>query len=121
MITSRDNEKLKLVRKLQDNGLRNGRGQKVGVPQPLIVYVRVSRKGDEEDARFHSPKEQEERARAFATDNGYAVGETVVDLDVSGGTHPKDRPVWPAPWKRSALAVLAASWRTHWTACRATR
>src|SRR4051794_1043550 len=62
------------------------------MPQPLICYVRVSRKGDREDAKFHSPKEQEERARAFARDREYAVGETVEDIDVSGGTHPEDRP-----------------------------
>ncbi|MFL5962195.1 MAG: recombinase family protein [Gaiellaceae bacterium] len=60
---------------------------------PLIAYVRVSRVGDrEESGRFHSPKEQEDRARGHAASKGWTVGEVVTDLDVSGGTHPNERP-----------------------------
>jgi site-specific DNA recombinase len=59
---------------------------------PLIAYVRVSRQGDREDGRFHSPTEQDERARAFAASKDLAVGATVQDIDVSGGVHPRDRP-----------------------------
>jgi DNA invertase Pin-like site-specific DNA recombinase len=62
------------------------------VPQPLIVYVRVSRVGDREGESFRSPREQEDRARAWAESKGYAVGEVIADLDVSGGVHPQDRP-----------------------------
>ncbi len=60
--------------------------------RPLIVYVRVSRKGDRADEKFYSPREQEERARSFAATKGYATGEVIQDIDVSGGTHPLERP-----------------------------
>jgi DNA invertase Pin-like site-specific DNA recombinase len=60
--------------------------------QPLIAYVRVSRQGDREDEKFHSPTEQAERARAFAESKGFAVGEVLEDIDVSGAVHPRDRP-----------------------------
>jgi site-specific DNA recombinase len=60
--------------------------------RPLIVYVRVSRKGDRTDEKFHSPREQEERARSYASSKGYATGEVIQDIDVSGGTHPLERP-----------------------------
>ena len=59
---------------------------------PLIAYVRVSRKGDREDDRFHSPQEQTDRARSHAASKGLAVGEVVEDIDVSGATHPRERP-----------------------------
>lgn len=59
---------------------------------PLTAYVRVSRRGDREDGRFRSPQEQEERARQHAEAQGYAVGEVVSDIDVSGAVHPQDRP-----------------------------
>lgn len=60
--------------------------------RPLICYVRVSRKGDREDDRFHSPREQAERARSHAGSKGLAVGEVVEDIDVSGATQPRERP-----------------------------
>ena len=59
---------------------------------PLGVYVRVSRKGDREDERFHSPREQAERATALVTARGYEPGPVYEDIDVSGATHPDDRP-----------------------------
>jgi len=60
--------------------------------QPLLIYVRVSRQGDREDDRFHSPKEQAERAKSYAATKGYSVSEVIEDIDVSGGTHPSERP-----------------------------
>ena len=62
------------------------------VTAPLIVYVRQSKTDGKEDGRNLSPAQQETRARAFATDRGYGVGETIADLDVSGGVHPRERP-----------------------------
>jgi DNA invertase Pin-like site-specific DNA recombinase len=60
--------------------------------KPVGIYVRVSRKGDREDDRFHSPKEQGERAAALARAKGHEVGPTYEDIDVSGATAPEDRP-----------------------------
>jgi DNA invertase Pin-like site-specific DNA recombinase len=62
------------------------------MPKPLAIYVRVSRRGDREDDRYHSPSEQEARARAHASARGYATDGVFFDEDVSGGTHPTDRP-----------------------------
>jgi len=59
---------------------------------PIGIYVRVSRKGDREDERFHSPKEQAERAAALAVAKGYTPGPVFEDIDVSGATAPADRP-----------------------------
>lgn len=59
---------------------------------PLTAYLRVSKRGDRDDGRFRSPQEQEERARQHAEAQGYAVGEVVADIDVSGAVHPRDRP-----------------------------
>lgn len=59
---------------------------------PIGIYVRVSRKGDREDDRFHSPKEQAERATALAAARGFVVGPTFEDIDVSGATPPAERP-----------------------------
>ena len=56
------------------------------------IYVRVSRKGDREDERFHSPKEQAERASALAVARGYTPGPVFEDIDVSGATEPSKRP-----------------------------
>lgn len=60
--------------------------------KPIGIYVRVSRRGDREDDRFHSPREQTERAERLARDKGYVVGPVYEDIDVSGGTAPEDRP-----------------------------
>jgi len=59
---------------------------------PVLVYVRVSRRGDREEGRFHSPQEQADRASKFATDHGFPIGRVLEDINVSGGTHPLDRP-----------------------------
>lgn len=59
---------------------------------PIGIYVRVSRKGDREDDRFHSPKEQAERAIGLAVARGYEPGPVFEDIDVSGATPPLDRP-----------------------------
>src|SRR5688572_3046753 len=59
---------------------------------PIGIYVRVSRKGDREDDRFHSPKEQEERARGIVEGRGYTPGPVYADIDVSGATPPAKRP-----------------------------
>lgn len=61
-------------------------------PSPIGIYVRVSRKGDREDERFHSPREQAERAEALIRAKGYAVGPVFEDIDVSGATAPDERP-----------------------------
>lgn len=58
---------------------------------PLLVYVRVSRRTDDE-GKQRSPEDQIRRAAKFATDNGFAVGRTIQDLGVSGAVHPRDRP-----------------------------
>jgi site-specific DNA recombinase len=60
--------------------------------QPVLIYVRVSRQGDREDGKFHSPDDQVRRASKFAEDNGFAVGQVFRDIDQSGGTHPLQRP-----------------------------
>lgn len=62
------------------------------VMKPIGLYVRVSRKGDREDDRFHSPREQEERARGLCHARGHAPGPVFADIDVSGATPPGDRP-----------------------------
>lgn len=56
------------------------------------IYVRVSRKGDREDERFHSPREQAERANALVRSRGYTPGPVFEDIDVSGATPPAERP-----------------------------
>jgi site-specific DNA recombinase len=61
------------------------------VTAPLIVYVRQSKTDGKEDGRNLSPAQQESRAKAFAESHGYIVGETIADLDVSGGVHPRER------------------------------
>lgn len=62
------------------------------VRAPLVAYVRVSKKGDREGDRFRSPTEQADRARSHAESRGWAVGEVIEDMDVSGATHPEERP-----------------------------
>ncbi len=57
---------------------------------PLIVYVRVSKR-NEEEGRQRSPEDQVSRATKFATDNGFPVGRTIQDLGVSGAIHPLER------------------------------
>jgi DNA invertase Pin-like site-specific DNA recombinase len=59
---------------------------------PLIIYVRQSKTDGKDDSRNLSPSQQVARAKAFAESLGYVVGETVEDLDVSGGVHPRERP-----------------------------
>lgn len=61
-------------------------------PAQVGIYVRVSRKGDREDERFHSPKEQAERATALAQAKGFVAGPVFEDIDVSGATAPAQRP-----------------------------
>jgi DNA invertase Pin-like site-specific DNA recombinase len=59
----------------------------------MAVYTRVSAQGDRDEERFHSHKEQEERARAFAEAKGWAVAPHVYsDNNVSGAVHPEKRP-----------------------------
>lgn len=75
------------------------------------VYVRVSRKGDREDERFHSPKEQTERASALAVARGFVPGPVFEDIDVSGATPPDERPAMRellAAIERGELAGVAA-------------
>lgn len=60
--------------------------------KPIGIYVRVSRKGDREDERFHSPREQAERATALAIAKGFTPGPVFEDIDVSGAKAPADRP-----------------------------
>ena len=78
---------------------------------PIGIYVRVSRKGDREDDRFHSPREQAERATALATARGYTAGPVFEDIDVSGATPPEQRPAMGellAAVERGELAGVAA-------------
>lgn len=56
------------------------------------LYVRVSSRAGRDDERFHSPKEQAERARVVALAAGYAPGPVFEDIDVSGATPPDQRP-----------------------------
>lgn len=62
------------------------------MPSTLGIYVRVSRQGEREDERFHSPREQVERATSLAIAKGYAPGPVFEDINVSGAVAPKDRP-----------------------------
>lgn len=77
----------------------------MSAPRPLDIYVRVSRKGDREDDRFHSPREQEERARSHLEARGFLPGEVFADIDVSGATHPEDRPAMGAALERVRAGV----------------
>lgn len=63
---------------------------------PIGIYVRVSRKGDREDDRFHSPKEQAERATSLVRAKGFTAGPVFEDIDVSGATAPAERPAMGA-------------------------
>lgn len=63
---------------------------------PIGIYVRVSRKGEREDDRFHSPREQEERAVALVRAKGYVPGPIFEDINVSGATPPAERPAMRA-------------------------
>lgn len=60
--------------------------------KPIGLYVRVSSRAGRDDDRFHSPREQIERARAIAMSAGYVAGPVFDDIDVSGATPPAERP-----------------------------
>jgi DNA invertase Pin-like site-specific DNA recombinase len=60
--------------------------------KPIGLYVRVSSRAGRDDDRFHSPREQIERARAIALSAGYVPGPVFEDIDVSGATPPAQRP-----------------------------
>jgi site-specific DNA recombinase len=78
---------------------------------PVGIYVRVSRKGDREDERFHSPTEQAERASSLATAKGFTPGPVFSDIDVSGATPPAERPAMRGILEaidRGELAGIAA-------------
>ena len=82
-------------------------------PLDVVVglYVRVSRKGDREDERFHSPREQAEKAEALARAKGYTPGPVFQDIDVSGATPPDERPAMGAlldAIERGELGGIAA-------------
>jgi DNA invertase Pin-like site-specific DNA recombinase len=74
---------------------------------PIGIYVRVSRKGDREDERFHSPREQRERAEALVLAKGYVPGPVFEDIDVSGATEPARRPGMGALLKAVDAGELA--------------
>jgi DNA invertase Pin-like site-specific DNA recombinase len=59
---------------------------------PLGIYTRVSRQGEREEERFHSHKEQVERATGLVVAKGYTPGPVFTDNDVSGATPPEERP-----------------------------
>lgn len=59
---------------------------------PIGIYVRVSRRGDREDDRFHSPREQAERSESLARAQGFTPGPVFEDINVSGATPPAERP-----------------------------
>lgn len=75
--------------------------------QRVGIYVRVSRKGDREDDRFHSPKEQAERAAALAVAKGFTPGPVFEDIDVSGATAPAKRPAMDRLLKAIEAGELA--------------
>lgn len=62
------------------------------MPGPIGIYVRVSARGGRDDERFHSPREQTDRARGLCASRGHTPGPVFEDIDVSGATHPDDRP-----------------------------
>ena len=68
----------------------------MAVSATIGLYARVSRKGDRDEARFHSPREQAERAAQLARAKGYLPGPVFEDIDVSGATHPDKRPAMSA-------------------------
>jgi DNA invertase Pin-like site-specific DNA recombinase len=75
------------------------------------IYVRVSAQGDREEERFHSPKEQAERAAALATAKGFMPGPVFTDINVSGATAPEKRPAMSQlleAVQRGELAGIAA-------------
>lgn len=74
---------------------------------PIGIYVRVSRKGDREDDRFHSPREQRERAEGLARARGFEPGPVFEDIDVSGATHPTKRPAMAELLKAVKAGQLA--------------
>lgn len=57
----------------------------------LDAYIRVSRRGDRDGDAYRSPRQQEAAIRAWAEANGIAIGEVVVEENVSGGKRAKDR------------------------------
>lgn len=59
---------------------------------PIGIYVRVSSRAGREEERFHSPREQAERATALVVARGLTPGPTYEDIDVSGATPPMQRP-----------------------------
>jgi len=64
------------------------------VTLPIALYVRVSSRrgrGDDRDD-YHSPDDQERRARALVEARGLVPGPVFFDEDVSGGTAPRQRP-----------------------------
>lgn len=60
--------------------------------KPIALYVRVSSRAGRDDDTFHSPREQAERARGLCYAQGLEPGPVFEDIDVSGATHPHDRP-----------------------------
>ena len=56
------------------------------------MYVRVSSRSGRDGDRFHSPREQVERAKALVVSSGYVPGDVFEDIDVSGAVHPSERP-----------------------------
>lgn len=60
--------------------------------RPIGLYVRVSSRAGRDDERFHSPREQEDRARGLCHARGLEPGPVYADIDVSGATPPRDRP-----------------------------
>jgi site-specific DNA recombinase len=66
------------------------------VTPPIGIYVRVSSKGGREDEKFHSPREQRERAEALIRAKGFIPGPVFEDINVSGATAPARRPAMGA-------------------------
>lgn len=60
--------------------------------KPIGVYVRVSSRSGRDDDRFHSPREQAERARGLCYAQGLEPGPVFEDIDVSGAILPAERP-----------------------------
>ena len=52
---------------------------------PVDVYIRVSQVGGRGGASYYTEDDQREKAEALASARGFAVGETFLDRDQSGG------------------------------------
>jgi len=65
----------------------------LGIAKSLDISIRVSRVGKRDADRLYTVDNQRDACTALITAKGYAVGETVEEVNVSGGKRAKDRGV----------------------------